>query len=220
MPTIDSGSNRESKSSSPCFGIDCPRLGIGHALEAWIELRTNKRLLLAIYLVALTGLLLFPIRGLNLQLLGIGVDKWMHVALFGGLAIVMQWNLSTHRRAALVSIGATVVVATAAEIAQGLVTYRSAEWWDLLAGFFGAILGTLAMSQVLSYRAGKKTVGLVVVVLGLSIGALFIFADLVGVGDGYRFGTTQIVGTLLGALVTIGGITLHSSYVAQVARGL
>ena len=40
------------------------------------------RLLLAIYLIALLVILMFPIPGSEYQLFSVGVDKWMHAALF------------------------------------------------------------------------------------------------------------------------------------------
>ena len=123
------------------------------------------RLLLAIYLIALLVILMFPIPGSEYQLFSVGVDKWMHAALFGGLAVFLRWNLSADRHAVLVSVGAAFVVAVATELAQGLVVYRSAELLDLLAGLVGAILGAVSMNRILSSPMPEKRVGLLVAAL-------------------------------------------------------
>jgi hypothetical protein len=164
------------------------------------------RILLAIYLLALLGLLLLPIVRTEYRIIGIGIDKWMHVALFGGLAVILRWNISANRHAILKSVGAAAVVAAAAEVAQGLVGYRSAELWDLLAGVLGATIGGLGMNRLVSSRVSDKLVGLVVAVLGLMVGAIFALADIIGMSKNDLFGTLQMAGTVLGALVTAGGV--------------
>ena len=99
-----------------------------------------NRLVLAIYCVALLILVLFPFEGPGFRLLGIESDKWMHFALFGGLAVLSRWNLSENRHAVFVAVDAACVVAAATEVAQGLVAYRSAEFMDLVAGLLGALI--------------------------------------------------------------------------------
>ena len=41
------------------------------------------------------------------------------------------------------------------------------------------------------------------------VGSLFVFADVIGVGTSNIFGTVQMAGTALGALVTIGGVGVY-----------
>ena len=178
-------------------------------MKTAIAIWTIDRVLLAIYLVALLVLLIAPIPGPEYRLLGIGADKWMHFALFGGLAVLLRWNLSTSRHAVFVCIGAASVVAGATEIVQSLVDYRSAELWDLLAGVLGATLGAVVTNQIVSSPVLQKIVGLLVVILGLILAAVFVFADLIGVGQSSPFGTLQIIGTALGALITAGGIGIY-----------
>ena len=173
-------------------------------------LRKLDRLLLVIYLMALIGLLIFPISGPEYRLLNIGTDKWMHFALFGGLAVFLRWILATNRHAVLASISAAFVVAVATEVAQGLVAYRSAESWDILAGFLGAMLGAVSMNRIMSFSVPEKPIGLLVSTLGLMVGALFLLADLIGVGTSDRFGTIQMAGTALGALITAGGVGIYA----------
>lgn len=178
-------------------------------IDKTVSLWKLDRILLAVYLIALLGLLMFPIAGPKFRLFGIGADKWMHVALFGGLAIFFVWNLSANRHAMFISISAAFVVAGATEIAQGLVTYRSAEWWDLLAGLLGATLGAMSMNRIVSSPRLEKSVGLLVAILGLMVGALFVLADVIGVGQNNLFGTAQMAGTALGALISVGGIGVY-----------
>ncbi len=187
-------------------------------VKATAALWKLDRLLLAIYLIALLGLLMFPIAGPEFQLLSIGADKWMHVALFGGLAVFLRWNLSANRHAVLVSVGATFVVAVATEVAQGLVAYRSAELWDLLAGLLGAMLGAVSMNRIVSSPVPEKSVGLLVAILGLMVGALFVLADVIGVGKSNLFGTLQMAGTALGVLITAGGVGLYVKGLRGVSR--
>ena len=167
------------------------------------------RLLLAIYLIALLGLLMFPIAGPEYRLLGIGTDKWMHFALFGGLAVFLRWNLSANRHAVLVSVGVAFIVAAATEVAQGLVAYRSAELLDLLAGLLGAMLGAVSMNRIVLSAVPEKPVGLLVTALGLMVGALFLLADMIGVGTSNLFGTTQMAGTALGVFIIVGGVGVY-----------
>lgn len=178
-------------------------------VKAAANLLRIDRLLLAAYLIALLGLLMFPIGGPGFRLLGIESDKWMHIALFGGLAVLLRWSFSENRHAILVSIGAAFVVATVTEIAQGLVGYRSAELWDLLAGFFGATLGATIVDQILLSPVLQKLFGLLVGMLGLMVGVFFLLADVIGVGDTSQFGLIQLAGMALGAVIASGGVKVY-----------
>lgn len=164
------------------------------------------RILLAIYLIALCGLLMYPIAGPQVRLLSIGSDKWMHAALFGGLAMLLRWNLSANRAALIVSIGVAFCVAAATEIAQGLVAYRSADLRDLLAGLIGATLGAVSMSAFVSFVVLQKRIGLLVATLGLMVATFFGLADVTGVGKSSQFGALQMTGMGLGALIAAGGV--------------
>jgi len=55
---------------------------------------------------------------------------------------------------------------------------------------------------------GKKTVGLVVLVVGMVILVLSLVADLIGIGGGGAFGYRQMAGTIVGAIVTVVGLVL------------
>ena len=167
------------------------------------------RLLLATYLIALMGLLMFPISGPDFRLFGIESDKWMHVALFGGLAMLWRWNISATPNATFVTVGAAFLVVIATEIAQGLVAYRSADLGDLLAGFLGASLGAIIMHRIVSSPVLTKSVGLLVAVLGLMVGVFFGLADVIGVGTSNQFGTLQMAGMGLGAVVAGGGVWVY-----------
>jgi VanZ family protein len=174
-----------------------------------VSLWKLHRVLLGIYVIALLGLLMFPIAGPEYRLLNIGTDKWMHVALFGGLAVFLRWNLAATRHAVLVSIGAAFVIAVATEVAQGFVAYRSAELWDILAGFLGAMLGAVTMNRIVLSPVPEKPIGFLVGSLGLMVAVLFVLADVIGVGTSNRFGTVQLAGTVLGGLITTGGIWVY-----------
>lgn len=178
-------------------------------MRASLILGQLDRILLASYLIALLCLLMFPIAGPDFRLLGVGADKWMHIALFGGLAALLRWNLSASRHAILLSVAVAVVVAAATEVAQSLVAYRSAESWDLLAGLLGATLGAISMHRIVSSPVLAKLTGVLVAFLGLMVGTLFGLADVIGVGDSNSFGSLQVAGVVLGALITGGGIGVY-----------
>jgi hypothetical protein len=168
------------------------------------------RLLLATYLIALWGLLMIPIAGPDYGFFGIGIDKWMHIALFGGLAVFVRWNLTTVRHTVLYSIGAAFLVAAATEAAQGLLSYRSMDFLDLLAGTLGAMVGTIVMHRILMSPVPQKAVGSLVFTLGLMICGLFFLADVIGVGSNDQFGKVQIAGSALGAIIVAGGIWVYA----------
>lgn len=169
----------------------------------------HDRILLAIYLVALVGLLMLPIGSANRVIFGIEIDKWVHAALLGGLAVFLRWNLAGIRHATVLSVGIATAFAAAIEAAQSLTDYRSADWLDLVAGALGALIAAIGMSRVLASRLHDELIGLTVAIIGAMIGAVFLLADVIGVGGDDRFGIVQLAGTMLGALIGVGGIGIY-----------
>jgi hypothetical protein len=55
---------------------------------------------------------------------------------------------------------------------------------------------------------GKKTVGIVLLVVGIVVLALSLFADPIGLGNSLSFGRDQILGTIAGVIVAVGGFVL------------
>ena len=155
------------------------------------------------------ALLMTPVYGPSFKFLGFGIDKYLHFALFGGLAVFLRWNLAARRFAVLIAVAVAFVVAAATEIFQGLVAYRTAEFLDLLAGLFGAILGAAVTNRIMSFPAPGKLIGIIVTIVGLSLITLFVLADMIGVGNADQFGALQMAGTALGAVVTAGGVLVY-----------
>jgi hypothetical protein len=56
---------------------------------------------------------------------------------------------------------------------------------------------------------GKKTVSIVLLVAGVVILVLSLAADLVGIGGNPVFGRNQIIGVIVGAIVTVVGLVLR-----------
>ncbi len=54
----------------------------------------------------------------------------------------------------------------------------------------------------------KKTVAIIVLVVGIVILGLSLAADLVGIGGGGGFGSRQIAGTIVGVIVAVVGLFL------------
>lgn len=173
------------------------------------EILTVQRLVLAMYAIALAGLLFFPLEGPSFRFLGIQSDKWMHILLFGGLAVLLRWNLADFEQALFFSVSISFFVAGATEVMQGLVAYRSAELMDFIAGFAGATVGAVGVDRVLLSHRLKKGFGLLVVVLGIMNATFFLLADVIGVGSDPRFGVLQASGMVLGALIAAGGIKVY-----------
>ena len=169
----------------------------------------NPWLLTILYLVATIGLTLLPVSAPKSQILGITGDKWMHVLLFGGLATLLRWHFSTRAWPSILSIIAAVAVALSIEIAQGFLAYRSADIWDLFAGLLGAVGGTVVMKRILSSSRPDQATGIAVGMLGMIVICLSALADLIQVGGHSRFGMAQIAGTILGAAILAGGLTIY-----------
>jgi len=55
---------------------------------------------------------------------------------------------------------------------------------------------------------GKKTAGIVLIVVGIIVLLLSLGADPVGIGGSPGFGSYQIAGTIVGAIVTVVGLVL------------
>ncbi len=53
--------------------------------------------------------------------------------------------------------------------------------------------------------ANKKTIGLVVLVVGVILLIVSVGADAIGLGGGGRFGALQILGTIAGATLIVAG---------------
>jgi VanZ family protein len=105
-----------------------------------IDLSNIRRTLLIAYIVGLLAVTLAPVPGSVYP--PSGFDKLVHVGLFGGLAFLIMWNLNSWRRITVVeALSLTVVAAILIEVLQGMLPFRNADTWDLLAGTVGALLG-------------------------------------------------------------------------------
>ena len=71
----------------------------------------------------------------------IGVDKWLHAITFVVLAL---WFAGQYRRGSYWRIGVGLVFfGIFVEACQRLVTYRSADWFDVVANTLGIVAGLL-----------------------------------------------------------------------------
>ena len=55
---------------------------------------------------------------------------------------------------------------------------------------------------------GKKTVGIVLLVVGIVVLLLSVLADVIGIGDQKVFGYQQIAAAVVGAIVAVVGLVL------------
>ncbi|UCF19448.1 MAG: VanZ family protein [Gemmatimonadota bacterium] len=103
----------------------------------------RRRLLIAIYFVALLAVTLAPIPGSTYA--PALTDKLVHCLLFGGLALLLHWNLVHQSGIGRVCTATllSVLAAGAIELLQGALPYRASDVWDLIAGAVGAVAGAL-----------------------------------------------------------------------------
>lgn len=104
--------------------------------------------MLATYTVALLVVTLAPLPGPTYPPTGVGVDKLVHLLLFGGLTVLLYGSFVGGRRApALVAsaIGSASVAAVL-ELLQGLLPYRHEDVWDWVAGAVGAVLAAVLIA--------------------------------------------------------------------------
>ncbi|MFQ5703478.1 MAG: VanZ family protein [Gemmatimonadales bacterium] len=118
-----------------------------------MQSRTFRRSIVVLYTIGLLIATLSPLPSTSYDAVR-GIDKLVHVVLFGGLSAVLYWvGLSGTWRA--MGTGVAIAIATAGliEILQGLLAYRSADGMDFVAGSIGAVVGVGAatgMGQVWS----------------------------------------------------------------------
>ncbi len=101
--------------------------------------------ILALYLAGLVGATLAPLPDSYSQ--HSGLDKWIHAALFGGLAFLAYWNLQGNPRITFAALSA-MAAAAMIEILQIPLPYRSGDVWDFAAGTAGAVMGALLASRL------------------------------------------------------------------------
>ena len=99
-----------------------------------------RRTALAAYIAAVLGVTLAPLSSDMYAAITIS-DKAIHAALFGGMAVLLSWNLNSSGWPRLARIlGVTAVFAAAIELVQGVLPFRSGDEWDFLAGVTGAVV--------------------------------------------------------------------------------
>jgi hypothetical protein len=54
----------------------------------------------------------------------------------------------------------------------------------------------------------KKMLSILILVVGIAVLVLFAIADVIGIGESPNFGTTQIAGTIVGAVLAVIGFIL------------
>lgn len=55
---------------------------------------------------------------------------------------------------------------------------------------------------------GKKTTSIVLLIVGIAILVLSLFANSIGIGNPARFGYIQIIGAIVGAIVAVVGLVM------------
>lgn len=105
-------------------------------------------------ILAVTTLCLIPISDLPMKDVPF-IDKWTHIVLFGGIALVLFFELFMNGRKCLLHAPPLLAGAYGGliELAQAnLTTYRSGEWLDFWADLTGAFLAYLLGVMLLKYN--------------------------------------------------------------------
>ena len=123
--------------------------------------KTGRNLLLRrlVFLAYVAGVLSATLTPLSSDAYDVvsGLDKLVHVGLFGGVAVLLCWNLdSVSLRTTRLVLLITTAFAAAIELVQGRLWYRSGDYWDLLAGALGAVLGLCFAWLVARIYAGDR----------------------------------------------------------------
>lgn len=86
----------------------------------------------------------------------LGADKWVHVALFAvHAALVAAASRASAGRAALAGAALAALLGALGELWQGLLPWREAEAWDLVADVVGAAAGALLWRAGAARRARR-----------------------------------------------------------------
>ena len=95
----------------------------------------------------LITLLVIPVPPTPPQTTGLQLDKVIHVYLFGGYVLGWWWALRRQPGVLLRGLAIGLGTALGTEIVQGLLPWRSAEPWDLVADATGVLLA-LALTRL------------------------------------------------------------------------
>jgi VanZ family protein len=123
----------------------------------------HQRLVLGAYIFVLLGVTLAPLPSTEGivevfpyldRVVGV-LDKIVHAALFGGLALLFLWNLgwSDRRGVVLRAIGLALVCAALVEVLQSPLTYRRGDFLDFAAGGVGAVAAAIVVAVLLRKRS-------------------------------------------------------------------
>lgn len=90
-------------------------------------------------------------------LLGIALDKWVHAASYGTLAVLLAWGRQARGATAVAALVAvSACYGAGVELLQGLVPSRGVSGADFLANAVGAVLAGLAW--LAAHRSGALSV--------------------------------------------------------------
>jgi VanZ family protein len=109
----------------------------------------HRRHVLGAYIIVLLGITLAPLPSTEgfvevlpyLDAVAGVLDKIVHAVLFGGLTLLVLWNLGWSGRhgALLRAVGLALVGAALVEVLQGPLPYRHGDLLDFAAGSAGAL---------------------------------------------------------------------------------
>lgn len=110
----------------------------------------QRRVWLGVYVVALLVLTLAPLPVLASRLAATdNLDKVVHFVLLGGLTVMLYWNLAVAGRPPLGRVvGPAIAFAALIELLQAPLPYRTMDFWDLVWGAAGSIVGYFVIARL------------------------------------------------------------------------
>jgi VanZ family protein len=103
------------------------------------------------FLVSILILIAVLIPGSNLPAMGgfMGLDKFVHISMFGGWAVAVCYDFKLKGSTYLIAFIAGMIFSLLTEVLQFFVEGRTFDWYDTIADAVGLLLGFLLAKQVI-----------------------------------------------------------------------
>lgn len=125
--------------------------------------------MLGLYVVVLLGITLAPLPSTEgfveilpyLDRVASILDKFVHAVLFGGLTLLILWNLDSGGRRGVVlqAVGLALAAAALVEILQSPLPYRHGDVLDFAAGGAGAVVVAIVVAVLQNKRSRTASAG-------------------------------------------------------------
>lgn len=125
--------------------------------------------MLGLYVVVLLGITLAPLPSTEgfveilpyLDRVASILDKFVHAVLFGGLTLLILWNLDSGGRRGVIlqAVGLALAAAALVEILQSPLPYRHGDVFDFAAGGAGAVVVAIVVAVLQNKQSRTASAG-------------------------------------------------------------